>query len=101
MAAHANAYALPVADGFLVGTGPGSSTPQILYGWSVHESSGTPAVASFLIRDGSVTGNIVAAVELAADGDDTVWFGDRGVRVPGGIFVDRVAGTVEGSVFAG
>jgi hypothetical protein len=94
MAARANAITIPAADGAL------ASAPKILYGWSVGESDGTPAVASFLIRDGSVSGPIVAVVELAANGSSTEWF-EGGVRVPNGIFIDIVGGTVQGAIYVG
>lgn len=96
MAARANYYPIPAADGDLH-----STKPKILYGWSVGESDAAPAVASFLIRNGTVSGDIVAVVELAANGESTEWFGDEGIRVPDGIFIDRVAGTIQGSIFAG
>lgn len=95
MAARANAFPIPASDGML------TNTPKILYGWSVGESDGTPAVASFLIRNGSGAGDIVAVVELAANGSSTEWFGDQGIRVPDGIFIDIVAGTVQGAIYAG
>ena len=71
-----------------------------LMGWSIHESAGSAAVASLILRDGtSASGAIVAVLELAADGDDHVWFGPDGIRVNGGLYVDRVAGSTEGAVF--
>lgn len=102
MAAHANAIPIPAADGFIFGTGPGGGTPQILYGWSIEETAA--AAAEMLIRDGSVTGTILGVVKIGATSlnpTSTVWFGDRGIRAPGGIFIDRVAGALAGSVYVG
>lgn len=93
MAAHAKHHPIPAADGMLTGT------PRLLYGWSVRESAGSAAVATFLIRNGSASGDIVAAVELLADYSQTVSFAHP-VYVPDGIYIDRVAGTIEGSIFA-
>lgn len=62
-------------------------------GWSVKESAGTPAVATIHIHDGTAnTDPLVAVIELAASGSETVWFGDDGVYCKDGVFVDIAAG---------
>lgn len=74
--------------------------PVNLYGWSFRESAGVAAVATIVLRDGAA-GEIIAVIELAADGDDHQWMGPQGIRCSNGITVDRVAGTTEGVVYIG
>ncbi len=75
-----------------------TTSAKFLYGYSVRENAATPAAATLLIRNGGATGDIVVAVELPADGSETVAFGHP-VRFPDGVYVDQAAGTVQGSVF--
>lgn len=71
----------------------------VFHGWSVHENDGTPAAATVLIRAGTTdTAPIIAAIELDGDASDTEFF-DCGIQARGGIFVEIVAGTVEGAVY--
>lgn len=76
--------------------------PCTLFGWSLRESAATAAVATVLIRNGTdATGDIVCPIELNGDESTTMWFGPHGIRMDTGIFFDRVAGTITGSVFVG
>lgn len=77
-----------------------------LAGWSIREAAGTAAAATVRIRhaDGSAgaTGQIVAEVELAADGSESFTYGDA-THLPAdnndGFYVEVVNGTVEGVLF--
>lgn len=67
-------------------------------GFSCHETAA--AVATAVIRDGtSVNGTPIAYISLAAAGGQTQWFGPQGIVCPGGIFLDRVTGTTEFTVW--
>lgn len=88
-----------VAHTLATGTGDVTiaSAETTLMGWSIRESAGTPAVAAVNIEDGA--GNVIAAIELAANGSSTEWFGPDGVRARGGLAVDRQSGETEGAVY--
>lgn len=65
-----------------------------LHGYSVHESAGTPAVASLVIRDGTSTaGTALVHIELAANAAETVRL--PSIDVQTGLFIDRTAGETE------
>lgn len=81
------------ASGLVVGSA------TLLVGWSVRETSGA-AGAVVEIRDGSAAGELVGASSLPAGTSDTVWAGDRGVGVQGGLFVVLVSGAVSGALWA-
>lgn len=99
MVSNVVATALTGSDQTIHAAPAGVNSVPTLYGWSIRESAGTPAVATVLIRSGSLSGPIVAAIELVADGSSTEWFGPQGVQARGGLYVDVVAGAVEGSVY--
>ena len=64
-------------------------------GFTVRETAAV--VASFRIHEGlSATGTLLAAVSLPASG--SVQF-DTNVAFNGGLFVEVVAGTIEGGIF--
>ena len=63
-------------------TGAGS-----LYGWSVRESAGTPALATAVLRDGTSTSDLTASQSLPAT--------FPAVTFSTGLFVDRTAGNCE------
>lgn len=92
------AKAIPIA-GLSDGVLSASTSVQRLMGWSVGESDGTPAVASFLLKQGGASGKVVAVVELAANGSNNAWFGPNGVVIDGDLYFDIVGGTVQGSVY--
>jgi hypothetical protein len=74
--------------------------PAILFGYSVRESAGTPAVASLVIRNGtSSAGAPVAFITLPASGSTTITLPE--IDCPNGVFVDRLAGTTEVVLFTG
>lgn len=84
----------PAADQTVI-----AGTEAKLLGWSLRESAASAAAASANIREGSASGDIIAVIELAADGSETVWFGDDGVVAYGGIYFDAVAGEITGVVY--
>lgn len=74
------------------------STEVRLCGWSFRETAA--AVATFnLVSGDSANGRVGAVINLAAAGNSNEWMGDYGVRFEGGIFLDRLTGTVEGVVW--
>jgi hypothetical protein len=71
----------------------------LLKGWAVRETTGA-AVAAFTIRDGlGATGLMVAPVNLAANESSREWFGEAGLVLEGGVFIDVTAGSIEGAVW--
>lgn len=83
----------PVTGAGVVWTGPGS-----LSGWSLRETAG--AVASWRLRNGTtVAGPIVAVGAFVANGSDTVTYYDAHFDV--GLYLEVVAGTIEGAILVG
>ena len=76
-----------------------AATNLRVFGFTVRESAGTPAVATVAFRHdvaaGGCTGNAFAIVELAANTSQTFSFGDRGIAAPSGLCVDVLAGEVD------
>jgi hypothetical protein len=73
-----------------------------LLGYALTEAAGSPAVASLIIRDGtSASAEIVLPLKFIANETKVHWFGDMGISFDVGIFLDMVAGTVQGSFFVG
>lgn len=95
----APSYPIPAASG-LVGPA-GTDLMAKFMGYSVGENAGTPAAAKVRFRAGSLTGPVIAVSHVAASSSDTRWFGPCGIRAEGGIYVELVSGTVEGSVMIG
>lgn len=78
-----------------------TGTRSRFYGYSVRESATTAAVATFAIRNGTgATADIVAVCELAANASNTVVFPEEGgVLCEGGVYLDIIAGEIEGCVY--
>lgn len=76
-----------------------------LVGLVVVEDAGTPAAASFVLRDGtSTSGAIVVPVKLALSSGVCYWFGDvedGGIIFKTGIFLDMIAGSINGAIYLG
>lgn len=73
----------------------------VVFGLSVEEDAGSPAVARFVLKDGTTAaGAIVVPVRLPASGSFVQWFND-GLLFRNGLFLDMVAGSINGSVFIG
>ncbi len=70
-----------------------------LTGWSIRESAGTPAAAAVNLRKAAVGGQIVATIELAANGSTTQVVNDGWIACEGGCYVEVVSGTVEGVLY--
>lgn len=82
-----------VATGTGDAQGLAAEAGRRLIGWSVSETAGTPAAATVILRHGTTTSDPpIAWIELTANGTQTVIVGERGLHVPNGVFVDRVAG---------
>lgn len=90
---------------FASGTGDAAvstSKPTRLYGWSVTESAGSPAIATAVLRNGTGTGDpIVAIASVPASGKDFQWFGPNGITCTGGLFLDRTGGSTTVVVYVG
>lgn len=72
--------------------GVAAQTGLRLTGWSIKEDAASAAVV--ILRHGTSTaGTPIAVVTLASGGSDHAEYGDVGVDVASGIFVDRVSGT--------
>ena len=79
-----------------------AATGLRLMGYSCRESAGTPAVASFNIKHAATgaAGDQVVAVELAANGAETKWFGPQGIDVAtSGLSIEDVAGTYDVTLY--
>ena len=93
-----DAIAVPFASrstSLLIASGYGH-----LSGWSVVESAGTPAAAQLRFHDSvDTTGTILGVAKLAASGTDAGPNMDEGIRFRNGIYMEVVAGSVEGVVY--
>lgn len=67
-------------------------------GFSVRESDGTPAVAAANFRHGSVSGQILAVLELAANESATIAL--PMADTPDGVYFEVVAGTISGVAYS-
>lgn len=78
----------------------GVNVASTLVGFSVRESGTVAAVATVIIRNGTSTaGTPVAFIELAADKAETHLL--PSVDCPDGIFIDRVLGETELTLYTG
>lgn len=76
-----------------------TSSPGALVGFSLVESTGG-ASAQLVLRDGTdSTGAVLAIVTLGPGESVRDWFGPSGVGFGRGVFVDPVAGQVDGAVY--
>lgn len=78
-------------------TGPGR-----LKGVACRESAGVAVAATMILRDGiDATGKLLVPIELGANSSAFVWMGDDYIEFTTGLFLDRVAGESEVTVFVG
>ena len=85
------AKAMPGASGVVV------TSDNVHYqGFAVCETGG--AVAQFRVRSGSVTGLILDTIKLLAGESASAWYGPQGIFADGGLYFEKVAGTIEGSL---
>jgi hypothetical protein len=72
-----------------------------LAGFSLRETTGV-AVAVVNLRDGDdANAALVQTISLAPAESVRDWFGDRGISLYNGLFMDVAAGAVDGAVFLG
>ena len=75
------------------------TTPAILFGFAVANASGS-ATAELDIYDATGTGGApLFPITLAANESTREWFGERGLLMHSGIFLNVSSGEVKGSVF--
>lgn len=76
-----------------------STTNRVYFGFSVRETNN--AIATIRIRAGGViTGDILDTIQLNPNESAREWYGPQGIQAHGGLYVEKVAGTYEGSVRA-
>lgn len=77
--------------------------PAIYRGFTLREAAVVAAAATVRIWDNpsAASGTLLEVVELPADGSAQAFYSDGGIRAHLGVFVEVVAGTVEGSVRIG
>lgn len=74
------------------------SGPGVVMGFCLTETAG--AVATAIIRDGTTaTDEIVLSLKFIANETKLAWFGDGGITFDTGVFLDMVAGSIQGSIF--
>lgn len=70
-----------------------------LVGWNIWESAGSPAAAQVRFHDGTTTGGaLVGGAKMAASETTEGPNYDEGIRFTTGLFMEVVAGNVEGIV---
>ena len=74
--------------------------PALLMGWSLRETTGAAVAAVRLFSGTTAGGQLVASIALASGGSSDHATSDDGVFVTGGLFLDVVAGSVEGAIYA-
>lgn len=86
------ANAVPVAP---------ADAPGRLIGYSVREAAATPAAAVVRFRSGTTVAGtpLGAGVSLAPGESVREWFGPAGINVPTAVFLERVSGTTEVTVY--
>jgi len=80
----------------------GANHPGVtrLAGFTIRESAGTAAVATVKLRKETAGGLTLEMIELVANGSLTVTYGQGNWKeASGGVWVEVVAGTVEGTLF--
>lgn len=72
----------------------------VLKGWAFRETGGV-AVATFNLWDGtSNAGLMLSPLALAAAGHESIWLGELGLSFTRGLFVEVIAGSIIGAVWA-
>lgn len=65
-----------------------------LMGWSVRETAA--GVATLNIQHGAASATpIMAAINLAAAGSASEWYGPQGLPCSGGVWIERLTGTTQ------
>lgn len=77
-----------------------SVSPGQLAGYSLAEAAGAAAVVR--LRDGiDAGGDVLARINLAANGYADRWFLPHGIAFTAGLYVEVVSGAIEGAVYLG
>jgi hypothetical protein len=69
-------------------------------GFSVRETTGTAAAVLNLHHGTSNAGPILVTVSLGASESAREWYGPDGIAAASGIYLDRVSGTSQVSVYS-
>lgn len=94
------ATSTPVASGTADAQGIAAAAGLRLIGFSVAETAATAADAELVLRHGTLaTDPILCRITLSPDESARDWFGPDGIAVASGVFVDRVTGTSELTLF--
>lgn len=71
-----------------------------LLGFSITETASTPATAQVILHHGtSNAGSIISWVKLSANESTRDWYGDAGIGVANGLYVNRISGTTQVTLF--
>jgi hypothetical protein len=77
-----------------------SLSPGRIVGWSLRETAGQPYTVR--LRNGdNPAADVVAVITGVAGSGDTKWLGPGGVSFTEGLYVELVAGSVEGAIYLG
>ncbi len=74
--------------------------PCRLYGVGVTETTGQTSAAVQLIDGGDANGTLVTDITLVPSESTRDWYGQPGIRVRSGLFLNVLSGTVRGVVWA-
>lgn len=89
--------ARPVAVG-TGGTARPTTSAAALIGFAIRETTGA-AGATVLLREHDAAGDVIVPIKLGNGECRSEWFGPGGINVQAGLYVDVVAGAIDGSVF--
>lgn len=75
--------------------------PAFYRGYSIRATGATPAEVRIWDNPAAAAGTLLDTVVLAANASAQAWYDGGGIRAARGVFVEIVAGAVEGSVRIG
>jgi hypothetical protein len=78
-----------------------SAVDARLLGFSIRETTGAAAATIELRAGTDATGDLIIPINLGAGESAREWYGPDGVAFTGGLYLVRVAGTVDGSIWLG
>lgn len=113
MAMDGQATMAPVLEIDLPAPGPARSLPvksgqasgqligprAIVWGWNFTETTGAAVAAVRLWSGGGTGGTLLLSLKLASGASATQWTTGPGVLADGGVYLEVVAGSVEGAVY--
>lgn len=95
----ANSFTV-IASGTGDETGLAAASNLRLMGFSICETASVPALAHLILRHGtSATDPIISQIKLAPGESIRDWFGDQGIAVASGVYIDRVTGTTQVTLY--